>query len=339
MEEETAATTFWCHTCSQIVTPVDIKCPFCLSGFLEEMQQEEEEQQRDSNVWRPDIPVWASLLMEMTNNSARNQTVETENETEHRGGGGGDYMESRLQEMLRRRGRRPVCVEQLLLGIRAGLTLAPAAADDNNQERGRVIVTNPHNQIVAVSSSAVSDTLPPVVAGSLSEYFIGPKFEALLETLTETDPRRCQLPIVDEETNEMMKNSPRNGTTDMDSQLQEILRRRGRRPVSVEQLLQGIRTGLILAVPGSAVSDTLPPVAGGSLSEYFIGPEFEAMLETLTETDPRRYGTPPARRDAVEALADVIILLPGLQCLKREETYTAFENIYPVLTEFRKIQQ
>ncbi|CAN6928288.1 unnamed protein product [Brassica oleracea] len=151
---------------------------------------------------------------------------------------------------------------------------------------------------------------------------------------------------------EMMKNSARNGTTDMDSQLQEILRRRGRRPVSVEQLLQGIRTGLvlapaadydngtenrnftlsdnnqergrvivtnpynqILAVPGSAVSDTLPPVAGGSLSEYFIGPEFEAILETLTETDPRRYGTPPARRDAVEALADVIILLPGLQCL------------------------
>ncbi|XP_013673985.2 E3 ubiquitin-protein ligase SIRP1-like [Brassica napus] len=194
MEEETAATTFWCHTCSQTVTPVDIKCPFCLSGFLDEMQQEEEEQQRDSNVWRPDIPVWASLLVEMTNNSERNQTVETENETEHRGGGGGDYMESRLQEMLRRRGRRPVCVEQLLLGIRAGLTLAPAAADDNNQERGRVIVTNPHNQIVAVPSSAVSDTLPPVVAGSLSEYFIGPKFEALLETLTETDPRRYGTP-------------------------------------------------------------------------------------------------------------------------------------------------
>ncbi|KAF2594579.1 hypothetical protein F2Q70_00043010 [Brassica cretica] len=71
----------------------------------------------------------------------------------------------------------------------------------------------------------------------------------------------------------------------------------------------------ILAVPGSAVSDTLPHVAGGSLSEYFISPEFEAMLETLTETDPRRYGTPPARRDAVEALADLIILLPGLQCL------------------------
>ncbi|KAJ0230370.1 hypothetical protein HA466_0308720 [Hirschfeldia incana] len=145
---------------------------------------------------------------------------------------------------------------------------------------------------------------------------------------------------------QMMKNSARNGTsTDMDSQLQEILRRRGRRPVSIEQLLQGVRTGLtlapaddtnnnnaredaeergrvivtnpynqIVAVPSSAVSDTLPPV-DGSLSEYFIGPEFEAMLENLTEADPRRYGTPPARRDAVEALADVVVLVPGLQCL------------------------
>ncbi|KAG2304556.1 hypothetical protein Bca52824_033207 [Brassica carinata] len=123
---------------------------------------------------------------------------------------------------------------------------------------------------------------------------------------------------------QMMKNSEReNPRADMDSQLQEILRRRGRRPVSVEQLLQGIQRGRVIvtnpynqivANPSSAVSDTLPPVAG-SLSEYFIGSEFEAMLERSTETDPRRYGTPPARRDAVEALVNVVILVPGLQCL------------------------
>ncbi|CAH8306277.1 unnamed protein product [Eruca vesicaria subsp. sativa] len=207
MEDETTA--YWCHTCSQTVTPVreaDIKCPFCQSGFLEEMQQEQEEQQqrRYTNVWRPDIPVWASLLMEMTNNSsARNQTVESpENVTDHRGGGGGDYMESQLQEMLRRRGRRPVSVAQLLQGTRAGLTLAPAAQtnnadpdhDDADRERGRVIVTNPYNQIVAVPSSAVSDSLPPLVPGSLSEYFIGPEFETFLESLTETDPSRYGTP-------------------------------------------------------------------------------------------------------------------------------------------------
>ncbi|KAF3520121.1 hypothetical protein DY000_02059696 [Brassica cretica] len=141
------------------------------------------------------------IFMEMMNNSARIHP--------------GTDMDSQLQEILRRRGRRPVSIEQLLQGIYAGLTLAPADDDDNNQERGRVIVTNPYNQIVAVPISAVSDTLPPVA---------------------------------------------------------------------------------------------------GSLSEYFIGPEFEAMLERLTETDPRRYGTPPARRDALEALASVEIQDVGLQC-------------------------
>lgn len=168
MEEETTA--YWCHTCSQTVTPpvtteeAGIKCPFCQSGFLEEMQQRED----TNNVHRPMDSILTPIFMEMMNNSARIHP--------------GADMDSQLQEILRRRGRRPVSIDQLLQGIYAGLTLAPAAAaaadDDNNRERGRVIVTNPYNQIVAVPSSAVSDTLPPV-AGSLSEYFIGPEFEAL----------------------------------------------------------------------------------------------------------------------------------------------------------------
>lgn len=181
MEEETTA--YWCHTCSQTVTPpvtteeAGIKCPFCQSGFLEEMQQRE-----DTNVHRPMDSILTPIFMEMMNNSARIHP--------------GADMDSQLQEILRRRGRRPVSIDQLLQGIYAGLTLAPAAAaadDDNNRERGRVIVTNPYNQIVAVPSSAVSNTLPPV-AGSLSEYFIGPEFEAMLESLTETDPRRYGTP-------------------------------------------------------------------------------------------------------------------------------------------------
>ncbi|CAF2080795.1 E3 ubiquitin-protein ligase SIRP1 isoform X1 [Brassica rapa] len=179
MEEETTA--YWCHTCSQTVTSLTteeagIKCPFCQSGFLEEMQQRE-----DTNVHRPMDSILTPIFMEMMNNSARIHP--------------GADMDSQLQEILRRRGRRPVSIDQLLQGIYAGLTLAPAAAaaDDNNRERGRVIVTNPYNQIVAVPSSAVSNTLPPV-AGSLSEYFIGPEFEAMLESLTETDPRRYGTP-------------------------------------------------------------------------------------------------------------------------------------------------
>ncbi|KAG2254499.1 hypothetical protein Bca52824_084635 [Brassica carinata] len=38
------------------------------------------------------------------------------------------------------------------------------------------------------------------------------------------------------------------------------------------------------------------------------------LLQNLTETDLRRYETPPARRDAAESLANVIIIEPGMQC-------------------------
>ncbi|KAL0701962.1 hypothetical protein Bca4012_058084 [Brassica carinata] len=46
----------------------------------------------------------------------------------------------------------------------------------------------------------------------------------------------------------------------------------------------------------------------------YFGREFKALLQNLTETDLRRYETPPARRDAAESLANVIIIEPGMQC-------------------------
>ncbi|XP_019086746.1 PREDICTED: uncharacterized protein LOC109125219 [Camelina sativa] len=38
--DETMAARYWCHMCSQMVNPImesEIKCPFCQSGFIEEM--------------------------------------------------------------------------------------------------------------------------------------------------------------------------------------------------------------------------------------------------------------------------------------------------------------
>ncbi|KAG2314698.1 hypothetical protein Bca4012_065506 [Brassica carinata] len=37
------AARYWCHMCSQAVNPIidaKIKCPFCQSGFIEEMSEE-----------------------------------------------------------------------------------------------------------------------------------------------------------------------------------------------------------------------------------------------------------------------------------------------------------
>ncbi|XP_013592276.1 PREDICTED: E3 ubiquitin-protein ligase RING1-like isoform X2 [Brassica oleracea var. oleracea] len=185
--------------CSQTVNAVmmedEIKCPFCRSGFVEEMDEDQHSSDRRATTTTSSI--WAPILMEMMNNSAtRNQTAESvENET-----GNGRDLDSQLQEILRRRGRRSsVSVVQLLHGVRAfqpESSNRDADDDDNNHpsngERGRLIVIGPHHQIIAVPRSLVTDSMPD--GSSLSDYFIGPGFEALLQRLAENDPNRYGTP-------------------------------------------------------------------------------------------------------------------------------------------------
>ncbi|KAF2594578.1 hypothetical protein F2Q70_00043011 [Brassica cretica] len=97
---------------------------------MEEMQEEEEE---ESYAYRPMDSILAPIFIEMMKNSARNGTTD---------------MDSQLQEILRRRGRRPVSVEQLLQGIRIGLILAPAADDDNGTENRKTVGIISHGRDV-----------------------------------------------------------------------------------------------------------------------------------------------------------------------------------------------
>ncbi|VFQ82177.1 unnamed protein product [Cuscuta campestris] len=43
----------------------------------------------------------------------------------------------------------------------------------------------------------------------------------------------------------------------------------------------------------------------GTFGDYVFGPNLDAIVELLTETDRNRYGTPPARKDVVAGLPDV----------------------------------
>ncbi|RYR79984.1 hypothetical protein Ahy_A01g004772 [Arachis hypogaea] len=45
----------------------------------------------------------------------------------------------------------------------------------------------------------------------------------------------------------------------------------------------------------------------GSLGDYFIGPGLDLLLQHLAENDPNRHGTPPAQKEAIEALPTVTI--------------------------------
>ncbi|KAK1421566.1 hypothetical protein QVD17_24005 [Tagetes erecta] len=52
----------------------------------------------------------------------------------------------------------------------------------------------------------------------------------------------------------------------------------------------------------------------GSFGDYFLGPGLEQLLQNLAENDPNRYGTPPAQKEAVEAMPTVTIKENSFQC-------------------------
>lgn len=46
---------------------------------------------------------------------------------------------------------------------------------------------------------------------------------------------------------------------------------------------------------------------GASIGDYFVGPGLEMLFQHLSENDPNCYGTPPAKKEAVDALPTVTI--------------------------------
>ncbi|KAL2470047.1 RING/U-box superfamily protein [Abeliophyllum distichum] len=142
-------------------------------------------------------------------------------------------------------------------------------------------------------------------------------------------------------------NSHREGEMELDRELDSLTRRR-RSSATILQLLHGIRSGMLselgnsesdqrdsdrddnrdgesvilinpfnqtIIVQGSYDSnnDSLNRAPIGSLGDYFIGPGLELLLQHLAENDPNRYGTPPAQKEAVEALPTIKIE-ETLQC-------------------------
>lgn len=130
--------------------------------------------------------------------------------------------------------------------------------------------------------------------------------------------------------------------TELDRELESIIRRRRSSSATVLQLLQGIRAGM-LSESDNSRNDARPPrdreirdgervilinpfnqtiiVQGsydsnssdsqnqpfGSLGDYFVGPGLDLLLQHLAENDPNRYGTPPAQKEAVEAMPSVTV--------------------------------
>lgn len=154
----------------------------------------------------------------------------------------------------------------------------------------------------------------------------------------------------DYESNRRHQDREGEGEGALDRELDAIARRR-RSSAAILQLLQGMRAGILSEAGGDSETDqqrrsterdndrerervvlinpfnqtiilqgsydtsndSISRAPIGSLGDYFVGPGLDLLLQHLSENDPNRYGTPPAQKEAVEALATVKIE-ETLQC-------------------------
>ncbi|KAK1316542.1 E3 ubiquitin-protein ligase RING1-like [Acorus calamus] len=96
------------------------------------------------------------------------------------------------------------------------------------------------------------------------------------------------------------------GELGRDWDLVSALQRR-RRTTAVLQLLRELREGRALDSESSFDQSSSRNTPSGSFGDYFLGSSLDQLLQHLAENDPNRYGTPPAQKQAVEALPTVKI--------------------------------
>ncbi|CAN1245672.1 E3 ubiquitin-protein ligase SIRP1 [Linum grandiflorum] len=129
----------------------------------------------------------------------------------------------------------------------------------------------------------------------------------------------------------------------LDREFESLLRRRRTRSsVSILRLLHDIRaraetnhhgqenddhdhnrnSRLILVDPfnegalilhGPTESARPESIAARSFADYLVGPGLDLLLQHLAENDPNRYGTPPAQKEAVDAMPTITVN-DNLQC-------------------------
>lgn len=220
-EEEAMAARYWCHMCSQMVNPIidaEIKCPFCQSGFVEEMSSEINGRGSSGlrEVQDPEIDfgtdralsLWGPILLGMMSNPRRRRRfrrtefgVDNDEVNGAADVGGNDRnidshhhhrrhrhrqqgreidLDREFESILRRRRRSSATILQLLQGIREGI-----ASEYESSDR------DPFNQSAVVQgSTSLNQNRNNTSLSAIGDYFVGPSLDHLLEHLADNDPIR-----------------------------------------------------------------------------------------------------------------------------------------------------
>ncbi|KAE8678824.1 multi-copper oxidase type 1 family protein [Hibiscus syriacus] len=213
--EEAMAETYWCYQCSQVVTPIvaiEIKCPFCQGGFIEQMSggttRGGEDMDSDMGSDRA-LSLWAPILLGMIGNPRRRRRfdrIDFEEENNNNGNGNGEArnegrtdLDREFESIIRRR-RSSATILQLLQGIRDGMA---SEVENSENERERVILINPFNRTIIVHGSYDSNQTDlnsnSNHTRSLGNHFMSPGLDLLLQHLAENDSNRYGTPPAQKE--------------------------------------------------------------------------------------------------------------------------------------------
>ncbi|XP_010938151.1 E3 ubiquitin-protein ligase SIRP1 isoform X2 [Elaeis guineensis] len=191
--DETLVTRYWCHMCLRMINPVmevDIKCPHCNNGFVEEMDGGGE---LDASGLGSDrnLSLWAPILLGMMSSGSRRRRLQREEQED-------DSSSDPYLEALRQR-RRSSVILQLLQALRE-TTRSESDNSEGERERERVILINPFNQAIILQGSFDTgetqgqNSNSNSLGVSLEDYFLGPGLDLLLQHLAENDPNRHGTP-------------------------------------------------------------------------------------------------------------------------------------------------
>lgn len=202
--DENWSSRYWCHMCSQMVSPImgmEIKCPYCDSGFVEEMQSRGNISDANTELGSDRdraLSLWAPILFRLMNNQYRHRRARREGGEEEEGSH--ENEEEELQPVLRRR-RRSLAIIQVLQGLRDGVRPESDMPESENERDGqRVILLNPFNQAIVLQGSIDGNQSNEHelrnngIGASIGDYFIGSGLDVLLQHLAENDPSQYGTP-------------------------------------------------------------------------------------------------------------------------------------------------
>lgn len=193
---------YWCYICSQMVNPrmeAGIKCPFCESGFVEQMSSSITEDSVNNGIHVGSdraLSLWASILLRMMAGLAPSRPRITAHEHINSNNSRIEEAEQEreFESLLQRRRRRnsSAWFSRMLQDIRFGIASRPDDPEALRERGGSLILVNPMNEEALIIQGHNA-------ASSLGEYLLGPGLDLLLQHLLENDPNRYGSPPAQKE--------------------------------------------------------------------------------------------------------------------------------------------